>query len=731
MTSSSFSSFIQRERTTLIVAFALGCVAVLLYLFLAFQPTYQSSAKLLVKNIARGNVITEYGDDKPLSSESGYSNPLFNYQEILRSEILARQSYPLIKEQYPKMLSDLKVKTEEQWVKKFPQLVKTKVVPSTDVIQLTFNWVDEESADDVTSIVLNSFKESNLQILRGVTLQQRRYLDDQLKVVSDELLQVRKAIRQYKEQNQAIDLTGETSRLVQDRMSLEQQLAVLKAQRTQNLQKAEELSDLLGVQTAKQAVLASGIGTDPFLQDQQNKLAALQEEYQGLSAKYTDEHPTMKTLNQQISSVKAAISARRNEVLSNGSVKKGLYTQSSSDIATDLARVQAEATSQEAQIGELTREINAIRARESSIPRKQLGMDELTKKESALAAAYDNIKKKQLETRIKENAIVDNVVFLADPSEGKLNLKEPLIAIVGLLAFALGLGFAFAWIKEGFNDRWNDPIEVEQATNKPVLGTIPWTPLPKGESSIQLTQRVLMDDATTTRAYDSIANRIMHRSFLDNTQVISFCSLSGQRTSSAITSQVAYALAKAGRRVVLIDADLERPLRHLNFFECPKPESYHGLVETITDFNRRLRDQGYTNGNTQNGKGLRAAMPDEQVAAMLSPSLIHVELEHKLDNQQVMIDYLTASSPLSRPSDVLASHGFHRLVQYLKETYEFVIIDAAAAPMDFPEVQAVMNRTEGVVLVAPLESKRENLLREITRLESENTNTFGILMRDK
>lgn len=707
--------FLKKNQKIVLVSLLLSGICMLAYLYAVYIPLYQSTAKIFIKNINSGNVIATYGNEESLASESGYSNPLFNYQEVMRSELVAKNCYLPISLQYAKFLKKLGISNQRQWVASFGKMIDTKVIPSTDIIQLSVRWSDKQSAADVTKLILEALRTTNLDILRGVTSQQQGFLDSQLTNISKELFEIRTQIKSFKLNNKAIDLNDETTELVRRRVELQQHLSSLHGNISYNQQKAKELINILGVKDAKDAVLSNSVGNDPHLQNMNEQLAELQKEYQGVSSKFTDSYPPVQTLKNKINATTQNIAAHRKEILGNYVVSKGIYNKASSDIVTDLARVQADAISMEAQYKALQQGIETLKEQESSIPDKKLQLDELEKKELALANAYDSVKKKQMESHLQETSIVDNIIILSEPTPGRLDTKQLFLTCFGFIALGLLLSISVAWLKEGISDEWMNMEEVEEKTGKPVLGVLPWHTKnieANAQSSYQSQPEII-------RMFDNMAHNLVNRSYLENTKVISFCSLSASRTGSPVVSQLALSLANAGHRVLLIDTDLQHPLRHLRYFNFKKPLTSKGLDTLIPEINRHLRLAG------------PSELPQHLLNQMTENTITHINSVTATSDSHVELDYLASISTQERGYDFLASPGFKVLISHLKEKYDFILIDTPALPIHFPEIDAVNALAESIVLLSPFAMKRATLIRQVHHLQNKGKNSLGILIRSK
>jgi MinD-like ATPase involved in chromosome partitioning or flagellar assembly len=292
-----------------------------------------------------------------------------------------------------------------------------------------------------------------------------------------------------------------------------------------------------------------------------------------------------------------------------------------------------------------------------------------------------------------------------------LDIKQLFLVVFGFLALGLMSGIAVAWIKEGIRDEWTNTDEVEQKTGKPVLGSLAWQTnrLPAQSHAFYQSQSDLQ------RTFDNIAHNLVNRSGLGDKKIISFCSLSPQRQASPVISQLALSLVNAGHKVLLIDADMQFPLRHLDYFDDNTPAS-SGLDTLIPELNRRLKE----------------STPREQhvFSDLISDSISHIQVNTPTGDI-VQLDYISSAFKQERAYDFLASPGFKTLIQYSKEKYDFVLIDTPALPLNFPEMDAVTSLSEGIILLSPYATKRTALIRQIKRLEASGKNNLGILIRNR
>jgi polysaccharide biosynthesis transport protein len=136
---------------------------------------------------------------------------------------------------------------------------------------------------------------------------------------------------------------------------------------------------------------------------------------------------------------------------------------------------------------------------------------------------------------------------------------QPKVVRNGVVAAVLGLifGVGLAFGREAMNTRVRDATEVEERLQLPLLGRLP--PPPR---SLRSKSRVLM--LAKPRSVEAEAYRILAASLefanLDRgARTIMFTSALRGEGKSTTVANLAVALARAGKRVVVVDLDLRQP----------------------------------------------------------------------------------------------------------------------------------------------------------------------------
>ncbi len=176
---------------------------------------------------------------------------------------------------------------------------------------------------------------------------------------------------------------------------------------------------------------------------------------------------------------------------------------------------------------------------------------------------------------------------------------------------------------------------------------------------------------------------------LDRCQVVMFTSSAMSEGKSTVSANIAVTWAQAGKKVLLVDADLRRPTLHATF----RTLNLDGVTTVLTGKN--------------------------SVGEVIEKSFV--------DN----LDILTSGPVPPNPSELLNSKRMASILDWARENYDIVVLDAPPV-LAVSDVQVLVPKTDGVIVVAKMgKTLKGDLQRTIEVLKLANANVLGCVERVK
>lgn len=326
---------------------------------------------------------------------------------------------------------------------------------------------------------------------------------------------------------------------------------------------------------------------------------------------------------------------------------------------------------------------------------------------------YENLARVAQEARLKEVAVVSDydIVDSATTPTVPIAPKPVQNTILGVIVgFVLGVLLAF--LIEYLDDSVRTSDEIEQKLSVPVLGEIPYInlQLEKEKTLKRLKAKVLSDDSTGMAAYDfqDISERLVsqlmpkspateaYRQLYVNLnyarsddkpiKMITVSSPGPGEGKSSISSNLALVAASLGRRTILVDCDLRKPVVH-KIFNLEQESGVGDIFQDMTDWKLFVK-------NTD------------------------------IDNFSV----ITAGHLPLAPMLLFNSVRFQTMLDELKEAYDLVILDTP--PINgLTDSSILSSKVDGVLMVVCQgKTSRESAIHAKQLLENVNAVIIGAII---
>ena len=186
-------------------------------------------------------------------------------------------------------------------------------------------------------------------------------------------------------------------------------------------------------------------------------------------------------------------------------------------------------------------------------------------------------------------------------------------------------------------------------------------------------------------AFRTIKTNIKYSSADKHKKIILITSTEAGEGKSTISSNLALSLSQDNKKVIIIDGDLRKPSVHKQF----RISGSVGLTEVL------IGEQS-----------------TDSVKYKINPYL----------------DAITSGHIPPNPAELLASEEMEKLINKLREEYDYVIIDTNPIGL-VADAQILSTKVDGVILVARCEkTKKEALLNCKKMIDQVGGNTIGVVL---
>ena len=272
----------------------------------------------------------------------------------------------------------------------------------------------------------------------------------------------------------------------------------------------------------------------------------------------------------------------------------------------------------------------------------------------------------------------------------------------GILGIFLGgvLGLALAFLAEALDKRVRSQREVDAVLALPLLGRIP-----KPNRGLQKADQIVMLTEPRSIAAEPVRKLRTNLEFLNldrNLRTILFTSSIQREGKSTTVANLAVALARAGRRVALVDLDLRRP--YLNrFFRLPPSPGITDVALGRYELSAALSQVPIPAPEVQEGRGGLRGVPVRS-----SPT-----------NGNRRLDAFLTLLPAGRmPPDAGEFVGTPRvaqIIQTLSEQFDYVLIDAPPL-LAVGDAMTLSATVDAMIVLVRLNAAHRGMLHELARL---------------
>ena len=485
--------------------------------------------------------------------------------------------------------------------------LSAQLVRNTRILRISFSHPDPEIARQVANQFATSFIAANLDQSAETSRLARQFIAEQVEETKKKLEKAEKALVSYAKKANITFSDKEGSLIAEN-------IRAINAALSQAIQERLKLERLVRQVTLGRASELEEVINNEAIQSRRSKIAELEAKYREQLSIFKPDYPDMRRLSAQIATLKRMLAQDIQGIANGIRLKYKVAKEKEQSLRTKLRELEAQQKAfqdKQIQYTILKREVDSYRTQYKSLIDKmnQLSVASEVKNQSASIVEYADTPASPFSPSLVKN-----------------------LAIALLLSGMAAAGTIY--VLELMNNTFVNPDQVEQELKQPVLGIIP-----------KLREEELQTAVSDTRSAFSEAVRTLRTSLqftgIDGApRSLVVTSTEPQEGKSTIARKLAEEFGALGMNVLLVDADMRKPVQH----------RFANLANTL----------GLSNLLTNT---VPVGEVEEEVQVMRNSPWPNVWL-------------VTAGTPPPNPANLLASQKMAMFVEAAQRRFDIVIIDA-------------------------------------------------------
>ena len=699
-------------------------------------PTYQATSSIMVREKPGANMIMDISGDHS-------KNRMINEMQLIKSRALAkevikelwnstrrnnlhlfgtREFYPrgesvrrIVKEfvtlgLHNPLLSSSRTYDEpyteqigDRFSDKLIAGINVNNIRNTNIIRITYNSINADEARRIANLIAHTYvlmdkkwssenAKNSVQFLDSLVTDQEKKIE-----ISD------KETRDFMLENNMYSLDGDASSIVRELNNYEAELYTIRTEKNIRKEQIEILNSRL---TKEEKTL-----TNKLINNINTQLISLRMEIGRLETQivqntsiYGDQHAGVIELNKKVNSLKKELDKKVSILTAQGlTVEDPL--KSRQEMISRVLNLESEVISYELRESELNKMLKTFNEKLNKIPDKQIELARLNRDTDILNQSYVFLRQKLEEAKLNVVIKVGNTVMLDTARRPQSPISpnhQRNIMLGSFLGLALGLIIAFLI---EFLDNTLKTIDEIEKYRLTVLGIIPsigpailknrfkflfWKVDKHRTNSDQGLQRRLITredpKSPVAEAYRSLRTSMLYSSENELKSILVSSAGPGEGKTTTVAN-LAITYANLGKKTILIDTDLRRP-----------------VVHKVFDLNREPGVTNYLSGQTNDIN----------------------ELTTKTDIENLYT--ITSGVIPPNPSEMLGSKRMIKLVRELNENYEMVLFDSPPL-VAVTDANMISKEIDCIVLVVKVgQTDKKAFHHTISNLKNIDAPLGGIIM---
>ncbi len=614
-------------------------------------PVYEAKATIIIKQLTSSFPGMEFG-------YSGYRRTTFitNHVLMLNSRALMEK----VAENFtPAEIESIGVSSKEIIAAIVGGSTRINNVKDSDMIEILCTSSSSYTAALFANKVAETYIQYDIEDKRREVSGVREFAETQMKVVEEQLKKAEDEIRDYQKTHKFFGLRRETEEFVNQLARLQTLYETAKIERISLEKNLEAVKSQLTIEQKEFLETSTDISL-PLLEDLKKSLSTLEKNKASLLIQgYSTEDPKIKEINVKIK----AITQKMNEIIVTLIQNRGQIDALSQVQDLLLQSIHLRITIEVAKEKENAYHsiLNQYEKKFKLIPDNQIEMARLERQRTTNEKIYMMLLEKAEETKISEASEIGTVSLLdrAQIPKGQIMRKKTTNVIVGFL-MGLIVSFGAAFILEYFDTSIKGVKDIEKGLKMPILTSVPSIRTDGKRGEVEDIGKRLITHykprSPISESYRSLRTNLQFASVDGGIKTVIITSPAPREGKTLTASNLAITQAQAGRKTLLIDTDLRKPMIHHLF----KLEKEDGISRVLTG---------------------------------------ELKLDAAIKKTDIENLYVITSGPIPpNPSELLGSKRMKGVLKELKERFDIIVLDSP--PMIAVTDPVVLGQeVDGMVLV--------------------------------
>ncbi len=319
-----------------------------------------------------------------------------------------------------------------------------------------------------------------------------------------------------------------------------------------------------------------------------------------------------------------------------------------------------------AQIQDLTAQLNTVQ--QQLVAEKDRAKQVILNTQASSLITQIGILQQQAATlSSQQNLLPGRVIEQATLPQSPSRPNYKMNAMLGLFA-GLSLGVLVALLRERSEDRVRDRVDIEAEMGTPVLAVVPFVKGLRGSAGRDLVT-VGQPDSPAAEAFRQLRVNLMFAASRTATRSVLVTSCGEQEGKTFAAANLGVMLARSGKHVVLVSADLRKP-RLDQVFGIERAAGMTDVLMEHSSALASLRDVGIAN-----------------------------------------LAFLPSGSATAHPEELLVSGPLTAMIEELESHADFVIVDSAPI-LAVADASILANVCDGVLFVVDSRTATSGVLNE-------------------